>query len=719
MAPNCSELLNDSSMSIFSTPTDPKAYIWLAVAHLLAIIIPACITVTVAYNLVSRLSGHPSKLIFKWICLLCLICPCTYAALMDASFIFDIPLLGNCEKRWQGAIYWLAHSSLETSLLWIFALNPAVFYISIIRKTTNYSAKKVNAILFGIVMLAFMESSLWVFLTESYVTTRCKVRGSFCLVVFEGAPPTAIIFLEYLRILIGVVPALVSVPLFVGLYVRKVKNSVRHFNPALSKSILNVCVALIVGAFLWNLPTMLLHFATYHGSQRTFVSLVTTYTLQLNYVLHPVLIITLHKDLRKSISKRFRRMFRIRCTGVHPTNDPGEPYLPFQPGSAGQHPPGNPQPHPPGNPQPHPPGNPQPHPPGNPQPHLPGNQQPHGDNQPAGRENQSENYSDDEWETAQEDWDPEDLKRGQPHPPEDKTKHPTEPHLPDDYLEWETAQEDWDPAEADLKIDLPIEPHPPEDDKTKHPTESHPPDDYPTKPHPPDDCSIESHLPEGKTNDSTEPYQPEHIIGPFQLPHPPEGPLEQPHALEGTPKEPHPPEAKTGPLPQPHPPEAQPLPLEDTPKEPQAKTGPLQQPHPLEDTPKEPHPPEAETGPLQQPHPPEAKTGPLQQPHPPEAKAGPLQQPHPPEAKAGPLQQPHPPEAKAGPLQQPHPPEAKAGPLQQPHPLKAKAGPLEKEPRPPEGNTAEPHPPEAKVGPLKKPHPPDPEVKIEKPLNIN
>lgn len=550
MAPNCSELLNDTgSMSIFSTPTDPKVYIWLAAAHILVIILPASIAVAVAYHLVSRLSEHPSKLIFKWICLMCIVCPCSYAALMDASLIFDSSFLGDCEERWEGAIYWLAHSSLETSLLWIFALNPAVFYISIKRQTTRYSRWKVNAVLFGIMILATMESSLWVFLTESYVTTRCRVRGSFCLVLFEGVPPTAIMVMEYLRILIGVVPALVSVPLFVGLYVHKIKNSVRHFNPALSKSILNVCIALIVGAFLWNLPTMLIHFATYHGSQRTFVSLVTTYTLQLNFVLYPVLIIVLHKDLRESIITRFRRLFRFRCTGVHPTDDLSELHLPSQ-----SHPPGNPQPYPL-------------------QSHSAEHQQ-QGDNEPTDR----------------------------------KSMHDESEDLSDE--EWATAQEDWDPVEVNLKTDPCIEVHPLADLLAKLHTPEGKTDNPTAESHPQDNRSMESHLTEGKTDNPTELHPPEGKVDPLQQTHQPEvkgGPPWQPHPPhgkasplqpEGTLQQPHPPEGKADPLQQPHQPEVKAVPRKLHPSK--GKAGRCQQPHP--------------PAPPQQPQSPKGKTGPLREP---------------------------------------------------------------------------------------------------------
>jgi hypothetical protein len=490
MPRNCTEIIEtmNSMEGVLNTPVDPIAYTWLAFAHILTVIIPACTTVAVAYNLIARLTDHPSKVIFKWICVLSLVSPCTYATLMDLSLILDKPIIGRCEENWEGAIYWLVHSTFQTTLLWIFALNPVMIYITTWRRTTHFSKKKLNCILLGILILAFLESCLWVFLTEFHVEKSCRVRGSFCVVLFKS-PPEVVVALEDLRILVAVTPALVSVPLFVSLYYCKVRESVR-FNPALFNSILNVSIALITGAFLWNVPTMLFHLSTYHGYQRTFVSLVTTYTIQLNFVLYPLLIILLHKDLRKKVVEMFWRM--LRREGVHPTSDPSEvPMQAFQrrtrrararrprnrqrpqpqPQPCRQlqlqepHPQGDQQPHPYGDQQPHPQEDQQPRPQedqqpyrqedqqprpqGDQQPHPQGDQQPRqqGDQQPLPQEDQQPRPQGDQQPHPQEDQQP--LSQGdqQPRPQEDMLPHPQEnmPHPQEEPPQGDLPQGDLQP----------------------------------------------------------------------------------------------------------------------------------------------------------------------------------------------------------------------------------------------------------------------------------
>ncbi len=306
---NCTLFLNATAItSIFNTPTSEVIYTSLAIAHIVFSVLPSTLLATVAYYLISQLTKHPSKVVFQWICLFCILGPGSYTLLMDISLILDVPAIGRCERKWEGALYWLAHSQFETSLLWIFAFNAIILYASIQRNTTEFNKKLVHFAISCIVAVAFLESTLWVMLTEKYVVARCKIRGSFCVAIFGGDPLT-IVLLEWTRILIGVLPVLVSVPACLALYWCKVKKSLISINQSLNQSLINLSIALLTGTFLCNLPTMILHFATYRGSERTFVSLATTYALQLNYMLYPLLILTLHRDLRESITAHCASFF--------------------------------------------------------------------------------------------------------------------------------------------------------------------------------------------------------------------------------------------------------------------------------------------------------------------------------------------------------------------------------------------------------------------------
>lgn len=307
---NCTEYLNMTAMDIgiLSTPTNHAVYITLAMLHILFSIFPATVLALLANGLITQLTPHPSKVVLHWICVFCIVGPGTYALAMDISLFVDIPALGRCDREWEGAIYWLAHSQFETSLLWIFALNAVVMYISVRRKTTHFNKKLVHLVTAVIVLVAFLQSIIWVMITEKYVVHRCKIRGSFCIAIF-GGDPLVIVLLEWARILIAVTPVLVCVPLSLALYWRKVKKSISKINKNLAHSLTHLSIALLAGTFLCNLPTMLTHFATYRGQQRTFVSLATTYALQLNYILYPLLILILHRDLREAICNQLRKVY--------------------------------------------------------------------------------------------------------------------------------------------------------------------------------------------------------------------------------------------------------------------------------------------------------------------------------------------------------------------------------------------------------------------------
>ena len=296
---SCDALINDANMpAVLQTPTNKAAYIVLSILHIVGIQVPAFLISVMTLYLLSKLTYHPCKVILRWMCVFSAVSPSSYAFLMDLSLIFDQPIIGHCERKWEGAIYWLLHSQIETSLLWIFTFNVIIFYASIHYNTLHFSIAKINGIIIGIISAASLESMLWVFLTEYYGAINCKIRGSFCVTIFSGNP-AVLMTLEYVRTLLAVVPIVIVVPLCMYLYWRNARNGTVE----LKKPLVQLIVALSVGTFLWNAPTVILHFATYYGERRTFISFFTTYMLQLNHCLYPIIIATLHRDMRENLTK--------------------------------------------------------------------------------------------------------------------------------------------------------------------------------------------------------------------------------------------------------------------------------------------------------------------------------------------------------------------------------------------------------------------------------
>lgn len=68
------------------------------------------------------------------------------------------------------------------------------------------------------------------------------------------------------------------------------------FDMAAVKSILYLFLVLSGGSMLWNIPTLIMHFGSFDGSQRGLIEMISTYTLQLNFVFFPLLVLVLHRE---------------------------------------------------------------------------------------------------------------------------------------------------------------------------------------------------------------------------------------------------------------------------------------------------------------------------------------------------------------------------------------------------------------------------------------
>lgn len=283
----------------FIVPRDPFVYITLAVCHMIAILIPAVVFSSLAiYFLVRKtLSKHPTNLIFLWICVICILAPCSYGLLMDLSLIFDLPLLGHCETRWEGIVIWLCYTSANTTYNMLLAFSAISFYVSLHRNIRHFSLLKLNFLLALVVVVSFIVASFWRVLAENQTTGSCKIRGSFCITYFGGRRQVAIA-LEVIRLACTLAPLDLSVVISLILYYKKVRSSVVNFDRAILGSILRLFVVLAGGSFVWNSPTVVVHFGSFDGTQRSFIEMLSTFTLQLNFVLFPLLTLFMHKEVR-------------------------------------------------------------------------------------------------------------------------------------------------------------------------------------------------------------------------------------------------------------------------------------------------------------------------------------------------------------------------------------------------------------------------------------
>ena len=304
---NSTDLCLNISVEIFGhtspIPRDPAIYISLGVLHLVFVVLPTLIFSPLAiYFMVKRgLSRHPTNIIFCWLCVVCIIGPCTYGLLMDFSLFFDVPLLGRCDLPWEGMLLWLCYACALTTYDFLLAFSAVAYYVSLRFNITRFSLYRLNAMLAGVIAAAVVVASFWLLIAEGKEEARCHIRGSFCVTLF-GGNSVSMVVLETVRIACALVPLNVCVVISLFLYYKKVKSSVMEFDSRIQGAIMRLFAVLSLGSLMWNAPTLVMHFGSFDGSQRGFIEMLSTYTLQQNFTLFPLLSLFLNKDVRQTVS---------------------------------------------------------------------------------------------------------------------------------------------------------------------------------------------------------------------------------------------------------------------------------------------------------------------------------------------------------------------------------------------------------------------------------
>ena len=291
-----------------STPSSPSVYISLAMLHLLFIVLPSIFFNSLAIVLLYKTNKdkQPSVVVFYWICTVCIAGPCSYGLLMDLSLLFDQSVIGDCLIQWQGAIYWYSHSFFNSMLFWLLGILSIVLYLTI--GGSKIPAKFINMALCCIVAFFIFETLAFIIGIETQSENFCFVRGSFCLVFYTDS--IVVVFIGFTRVLIAFPLSATIVVIMVILSFIKVKRSTITIDKALFRFLARLITVMITAAFLVTSPSAFLYFGSYHGFHQGFMELITTYVLQINYVLYPMLILTMHKKARKMLKKELYSLFK-------------------------------------------------------------------------------------------------------------------------------------------------------------------------------------------------------------------------------------------------------------------------------------------------------------------------------------------------------------------------------------------------------------------------
>ena len=172
-----------------------------------------------------------------------------------------------------------------------------VFYVSLHYDEKYFSRCKLNLMLIGVMAIAVAIACACIGAIESRVIVSCQVRGSFCVTFYHSRE--LVLGIEVLRVVFAQVPLNVIVCVCLCLYYKKVKETVLDFDHNIQGAIFHLFLVLFLDSLLWAVPTTIVHFSSFNGTQRSFIEMLSVYTLQLKFTLFPILALSLNKEVRK------------------------------------------------------------------------------------------------------------------------------------------------------------------------------------------------------------------------------------------------------------------------------------------------------------------------------------------------------------------------------------------------------------------------------------
>ncbi len=294
--------------TLIKVPSEPSTYVLLATLHLLFIVFPSLLFNTLAIVVLNKTNNdkHPSVDVFYWICTVCILGLCSYGLLMDLSLLLDHPILGQCLSHWQGSIYWYGHSFFNSLLNWLLCILSVVLYVSI--SGFKIQRWRLNLFLCCVLIFFIIETFAFIIGIETQSLKLCPVRGSFCLTFYTK--PREVLFADFARVLIAFpIPATIVFIMVISIFFKVKKISTVTADKRLIRSLARLLITMITGAFLITTPTTVLYFGSYNSFHQGFIELVSTYFMQINYVLYPILILILHKKARKGIKEKLSKRF--------------------------------------------------------------------------------------------------------------------------------------------------------------------------------------------------------------------------------------------------------------------------------------------------------------------------------------------------------------------------------------------------------------------------
>ena len=286
----------------------------IGVTHFIIVVLPCLILGTIVlYLMISKekkATLSAISIIFIFITSVCTIAPLTYGLLMDLSLIIDVPLIGGCNTPFFWTLFTFFHFLLSFSTTTLSVLQYGVI---------RWGKKKWNRIIVIVLMVLVpicLAISFSSFIRLHHLNST--IRGSLC----QGRLTLIVIIRIAVYFSLSIPPAVVTVILFSYLSYRYVKRNIVHTeNKNRARNVVKFLVLSNAVAVIFRLLPSLTSLLT-SGSSGVddVIGFLLTYSLDTNYTLYIIFIISIHKSLRESLKMKIKSLIPKRIFNVTKTN---------------------------------------------------------------------------------------------------------------------------------------------------------------------------------------------------------------------------------------------------------------------------------------------------------------------------------------------------------------------------------------------------------------
>lgn len=300
---------------------DPKRVASLSTAygllHIFFVVIPVLVIGPIILHLIRKnfkKSDSATSVVFIYIVLLCTIGPSTVSFLLDLSLITDLPFAGGCNLP-----LFRFYFSFGQIILFVCTAQLSVTQYAVLRLGSKKLAVVSISLVVALSLIVAVSSSPALLL--STYSTLFKVRGSFCAFL----PGSLVLLINNTRVVAYVVifwiPSFILVVIFSTLTYRFVKRNTIE-NARVVKGVLKIMIIYTVAAVIFRVAPVISFAIDFTPHDLLAVELVQTLFAEMNYPLHLIVILFVHKTVREAFVKKLKTIIGKLKTKLHIKRSP-------------------------------------------------------------------------------------------------------------------------------------------------------------------------------------------------------------------------------------------------------------------------------------------------------------------------------------------------------------------------------------------------------------